>query len=66
MNKNSSKILEEIKKKNCYSLDCSDDWKINQKKIVDKTDICFDISNNSILFKYEYHGLYYEHCINGI
>ena len=36
----------------------------NQKKLVNKTDICFDIYNNSILYKYEYQGLYYEYCIN--
>ena len=65
LNESSDKILNEIKKKNCYTLDCSDNWKINQKKIVSKTDICFDIFNNDILYKYEYHGLYYENCING-
>ena len=27
--------------------------------------MCFDFSNNSILYKYEYQGLYYENCMNG-
>ena len=65
LNENSTKILQEIQNKNCYTLDCSDDWKINQKKLVNKTDICFDIYNNSIFYKYEFHGLYYDNCING-
>ena len=65
LNENSDKILGRIKEKNCYTLDCSDNWKINQKKLVNKSNICFDISNHSILYKYEYKGLYYENCING-
>ena len=51
--------------KNCYTLDCTDNWEINQKKMINKTDVCFDTSNNNILYKYEYRGLYYENCING-
>ena len=42
LNEESSKLLGEITNKNCYTIDCSDNWKINQKKIVTKTDICFD------------------------
>ena len=34
-------------------------------KLVNKTDICFDYSNNSILYKYEYQGKYYENLTNG-
>ena len=65
LNENSNKIKQEIINKACYTLDCSDDWKINKKKLVNKTDLCFDYYNNSILYKYEYHGLYYEDCMNG-
>ena len=65
LNENSNKIKKEITNNTCYTLDCSDNWKINQKKIVNKTDVCYDIFNNGILYKYEYQGLYYENCING-
>ena len=65
LNENSNnKILKELEKINCYTLDCSENWEINQKKKANRTDICFDISNNSILYNYEYNGLFYENCIN--
>ena len=53
LNGNSDKILNELKTINCYTLNCSDNWEINQKKIVNKKDVCFDIFNKSILYKYE-------------
>ena len=65
INENSNKILSQIKNKNCYTIDCSDNWKIKQKKIVNKTGICIDNNNNDILYKYEYEGIYYENCLNG-
>ena len=65
INENSNKILPQIKDKNCYTIDCSDNWKIKQKKIVNKTGICIDNNNNDILYKYEYEGIYYENCLNG-
>ena len=65
LNESSSKILGAIKNKSCYTLDCSDNWKINQKKLVNKTGMCFDDSNIGILYNYEYQGIYYENCING-
>ena len=65
LNENNIKILEEIKSINCYILDCSSNWKINQKKRVNKEDLCFDNSNRNIFFKYEYQGLFYEDCKNG-
>ena len=30
------KIFSELKKKKCYTIDCSDDWKANQKKVINK------------------------------
>jgi len=65
LNENSHKISVALINRSCYTLDCSDYWKINQKKLVNKTDICFDISNNNISYNYEYQGIYYENCING-
>ena len=65
LNDNSIKILEALMGINCYTIDCTKNWELNQKKIVNKTDICFNNYNNNILYKYKYNGLYYEHCING-
>ena len=65
INENNNRIINELKTKSLYTIDCSSNWKINQKRIINKTDICWDNSNNNILYKYEYKGLYYENCING-
>ena len=62
LNVDSTKIKQEILKKiNCH-LDCSDNWEI---ELIHKTDICFDNSNNGILYKYEYQEKYYEKLNNG-
>jgi len=65
INENNMKILSDLFKKNCYTIDCSDDWETKVKKNVSKTGICFDTFNNDIHFKYEYEGRFYENCING-
>ena len=52
--------------KSCASIDCSDEWKLNQKKLVNKTGICINtLTQKEIIYKYEYQGIYYEDCING-
>ena len=65
LNNNSNIILTKIKEKACYTIDCSDNWKTEQKKVVNKDGICSDNSGNDIIFKYEYKGRYYENCLNG-
>ena len=57
-----TKIQEAIE---CFIINCSNDWKLYQKKIVNKTGICFDKQKKDIFFKYEYNGSYYEQCSNG-
>ena len=64
LNNNSKEIINQIKNKNCYTIDCSDNWIIYKKNKVNKTGICFDINNEDILFKYEYNSKYYEDCID--
>ena len=66
IDESNNKIISELKQKSCYTIDCSDNWISNQKQIVNKTGICYDINNNDIQFLYEYKGIYYEHCENGI
>ena len=66
MNNNSEKILEAIVSKSCHTLTCSDNWEIERKKLVSKSDICLDTSGNNIIFNYEYKGKYYTGCSKGI
>ena len=65
LNDNSNKILSAVMKLNCYTLDCSDNWELKYKKIVNETNICLNNNDNDILYKYEYNGKYYEKCENG-
>ena len=65
LNENIPEISQELKAKNCYTIDCLDNWDIDKIKLVNEANICFNIFNNSILYKYKYQGLYFENCING-
>ena len=47
----------------CRREDCSDDWKLNQNKIIEGNDECFN--NCSDLYPYEYNGQCISHCPNG-
>ena len=51
-NNNKNIILSQIQNINCYTIDCTDDWKLKEKKIVNKKGICTDIYNNDINYKY--------------
>ena len=66
LNNDSNIILSQIQQKDCYTIDCSDNWEINQKKIVNKNGICSDYSGNDISFKYEYRGRYFKDCSDGL
>ena len=49
------KIYPQITSKNCYVIDCTDDWKSNQKKIViDSDNICYKNCADLPVYKYEY------------
>ena len=61
-----AKILPQLKNtSNCYIIDCSYEYKLNNNKIINKTSICTDLNGNYIQYKYEYKGISYEHCANG-
>ena len=66
-----NKISEYIKnypmKENhkCLTIDCSDDWKSKQKKIINNTNECIERCDNSPIYKYEYNGKCYDNCSNG-
>ena len=59
-----NKILPQIKNKLCYTIDCSDNWKLNQKKIINRTGVCIDSCDNDTQNKYEYNGKCYDICPN--
>ena len=63
--KTNSKLLEQIKNKTCYTINCSKNWKSKQKKIINQTGQCRHSCDKSISYKYEYNGKCYENCING-
>ena len=47
----------------CYVIDCSENWKLNQKLIINKTGECInDCESRNI---YEYNGKCYEFCLKG-
>ena len=66
LNENNTIILNQLKQTiKCYTIDCSDDWKSNQKIIVNKTSKCFNYSENYITYLYEFKGKYYDSCSHG-
>ena len=57
-----NKIIETMD--NCVSIDCSNDWKKNRKKINLENDTCIDSCD--IINKYEYDGKCFDNPINSI
>ena len=55
-------VIAQIKNINCYTKDCSNDWKSNQKKIINNINQCIDSCSNSTEYIYEYNGKCYENC----
>ena len=63
---NKNIIFPQISNKNCSTLDCSNNWKLKQKKIINNTNECIESCNISNKYKYEYNGNCVENCPNGI
>ena len=59
------RILFELNYKICYVIDCSDNWKLNQKKIELQTGACANTCYSFSEYKYEYNGKCYKDCPNG-
>ena len=58
-------IINNLKNKyECLVIDCSEDWKSKQKKIINNNGQieCVDSCTNSPQYKYEYNGYCYESC----
>ena len=56
------KIFQNIANTDCIVIDCSNDWKSKQKKIINNNNECIDICNNNTLYKYEYKRKCFENC----
>ena len=62
---NIPKILKELKNLSCPVNDCSDNWKINQKIIIDEKNICVDNCFEDTTYPYEYKKQCYNNCPEG-
>ena len=66
MNEQNNKILSKLtENRRSYIISCEDDWKSNQKKIINMNGSCVAKWEDSGQFKYEYNGKCYENCPNG-
>ena len=66
LNKNINyKIMTKINNKNCSTIDCSNNLKSKQKKLINNNTECIDSCDNNMQYPYEYNGKCYENCING-
>ena len=60
-------IYPKMKDKTCHIIDCTNNWKSKQKKLIyNNNRECIENCNNDSLYKYEYNGKCYENCTNGI
>ena len=57
INNNSEQIINSLQIKKCYIIDCSEDWKKNQKKIISGTGVCVNNCNETEKNKYEYNNV---------
>ena len=58
-NNSIDKILTEFKKRECYNIDCSENWKFNPRKIISENGTCIYSCIDS-QYKYEYNGTCYD------
>ena len=59
------KIFPQINNTNCFVVDCSNEWKSKQKKIINSTNECIENCNENSFYQFEYNGRCYENCTNG-
>ena len=59
-------ICSRIPNKECAVIDCTNDWKSKQKKLIDNNNNeCIESCEISSQYKYEYNGRCYENCPYG-
>ena len=57
--------LNEINKKKCPLIDCSDKWEERKSRLIEKKNICIDKCYNDDTYKYEFQFHCYEKCPKG-
>jgi len=58
-------ILSELKKKKCPINDCSNNWKINQKKYINEKNICLNECKEDNEYFYQFKNKCYNNCPEG-
>ena len=61
--KTAGKIFPQINSISCKVIDCSDNWKISQKKLKDGTNECLD---ECYSYQFEYNNICYDDCPSGM
>ena len=62
---NIKKIIDQLQAITFYTIDCSDVWRPNQKKLIENSNTCVDKCSNTD-YKYEFYGKCYKNCENNI
>ena len=62
---NMPNIIEKLKTKSCVFNDCSNNWKLKIKKIIDDKNICVDDCKEDNEYSYEYENKCYNYCPEG-
>ena len=60
--KNQNKTMPQIKTKTCFNIDCSTNWKLKQKRVVNETDICVQYCRKSS--PYDNDEKCFKNCLN--
>ncbi len=60
-----NKILTALETRQCYTVDCTDNWKLRQKKIIKDTGQCITDCEDSNQYIYEYNNMCYSECPTG-
>ena len=58
-------FIQQLKNKKCSINDCSDNWRIKQKKIIEEKDICVYNCSEDNEYKYEFRYRCYNDCPEG-
>ena len=59
------KFIQQLKDKKCSINDCSDNWKIKEKKIIIEKDMCVYNCSEDNEYKYEFKNKCYNNCPEG-
>ena len=61
--KNNKSFIQEIENKKCPLKDCTNDYKLKQKKLIKESNKCIDNCLNDNKYKYEFNNKCYDNCL---